>query len=259
MTARLQAHNIVVGYGADPILDGLNVDVLDGEFTVIVGPNACGKSTLLRSLARILPVQSGEVTLDGKNVQSYPPKAVARQLGLLPQSPKAPEGIIVSDLVGRGRYPHQSLVRQWSPEDEEAVQRAMAAANVLEYAERSVDDLSGGQRQRAWIAMALAQETPLLLLDEPTTYLDISHQLEVLDLALRLQREGRTVVAVLHDLYLAFRYATHLVVMRKGEILAQGKPADVVTPQLIEKVFRIRCRIIPDPETGSPMVVPLRR
>ncbi|QXT64157.1 ABC transporter ATP-binding protein [Tessaracoccus palaemonis] len=257
--SRLSATGITVGYGDLPVLEGVSVDVLDGQFTVIVGPNACGKSTLLRSLARVLPVSAGQVTLDGRPVTSYPPKEVARRLALLPQSPTAPEGIRVVDLVSRGRYPHQGLLRQWSEADEAAVARAMDAAGVADLAERGVEELSGGQRQRVWIALTLAQETPLLLLDEPTTYLDISHQLEVLDLAEDLQRQGRTVVVVLHELSLAFRYATHLVVMDAGRIVAQGAPEEIVTPGLIEDVFGVACRVVPDPETGTPLVVPRRR
>lgn len=255
--SRLGGSGLVVGYGGEPVLDGVDVAILEGELTVIVGPNACGKSTLLRALARMLPAREGEVRLDGRPIGSYQPKEVARRLGLLPQAPTAPSGIVVSDLIARGRYPHQSLLRQWSPRDEEAVVAAMAAANVTDLAERTVEELSGGQRQRVWIAMALAQETALLLLDEPTTYLDISHQIEVLGLAQRLHASGRTVVAVLHDLHLAFRYATHLIVMRDGEILDQGAPVDIVTPELIERVFDLPCQVISDPVTGTPMVIPL--
>lgn len=255
--ATLTGRGLVVGYGADPVLEGVDVDILDDELTVIVGPNACGKSTLLRALARVLPVRDGEVSLGGRPIGAYHPKEVARQLGLLPQAPQAPDGIVVSDLVGRGRYPHQSLLKQWSPADQTAVDEALAAANVTDLAERPVGELSGGQRQRVWIAMALAQQTPILLLDEPTTYLDIAHQLEVLDLARRLHEDGRTVVAVLHELHLAFRYATHLIVMRDGAIVAQGDPREVVTAELIGQVFDVSCRIVPDPETGTPMVIPL--
>ncbi len=255
--SRLRGHGLTVGYGGDPVLEGVDIDVLDGELTVIVGPNACGKSTLLRALARMLPARAGQVTLDGQPIGTYHPKEVARRLGLLPQTPTAPEGMVVSDLVARGRYPHQNLLKQWSRADEDAVLAAMASADVTDLADRTVDELSGGQRQRVWIAMALAQQTPLLLLDEPTTYLDIAHQVEVLNLARRLHREGRTVVAVLHELHLAFRYATHLVVMRSGRIVAQGDPRQVVTPQLIEEVFDLPCQVVADPVTGTPMVIPL--
>ena len=239
----LGARDIVVGYGKNaPILDGLSLDVLTGELTVIVGPNACGKSTLLRSLSRVLDVRSGVAELDGSSVADMNQKALARRLGLLAQSSLAPGDMLVEDLVARGRYPYQSLLRQWSREDDEAVARAMEDAGVASLVGRRVGKLSGGQRQRVWIAMALAQSTEILLLDEPTTYLDLNHQLEVLRLADRLQRAGTTVVAVLHDLHLAFRYATHLVFMKDGQILAQGEPTQVVTPELVERVFAVPCR-----------------
>ena len=255
----LSARGIVVGYGKNaPILEGLTLDVLPGELTVIVGPNACGKSTLLRSLARVLGVRSGVVELDGQSVADMNQKALARRLGLLAQSSVAPGDMLVEDLVARGRYPYQSLVRQWSSRDDEAVARAMGDAGARDLVGRRVGELSGGQRQRVWIAMSLAQETDILLLDEPTTYLDLNHQLEVLRLAERLQRAGTTVVAVLHDLHLAFRYATHLVFMKDGQIVAQGAPTSVVTPGLVEQVFGVTCRIIDDPETGCPLVIPRR-
>ena len=255
----LRAHSITVGYGKDsPILEGLSLDVLEGELTVIVGPNACGKSTLLRALARVLSVRCGVVELDGQVLNDLNQKALARRLGLLAQSSVAPGDMLVEDLVARGRYPHESLAHQWSVEDDEAVARAMEDAGVAPLAGRRVGELSGGQRQRVWIAMALAQSTEILLLDEPTTYLDLNHQLEVLRLAERLQRAGTTVVAVLHDLHLAFRYATHLVFMKDGQIVAQGAPTRVVTPDLVELVFGVACRIIDDPETGAPLVIPRR-
>lgn len=253
---RLAARGLAVGYGDRRIIDGLEIQIPTGELTVIVGPNASGKSTLLRALARMLPAREGVVELDGAPIGSYPPKEVARRLGLLPQSPIAPDGIVVEDLVARGRYPHQGVLRQWSDADATAVERAMARAGVSDLADRMVGELSGGQRQRVWIAMALAQETPILLLDEPTTYLDIAHQVEVLDLARGLQREGYTVVVVLHELNLAFRYATHLVVMHDGAIVAEGAPGDIVTAELIESVYGLPCRIIPDPVTGTPLVIP---
>lgn len=253
----LAARGLTAGYGDREILHGIDVDVPEGEFTVIVGPNACGKSTLLKALARGLKPTAGSITLDGERLERYRPKQLAKRLGMLPQNPVAPEGITVAELVGRGRYPHQALLRQWSPNDEEAIALAMRQAGVEELAERGVDELSGGQRQRVWIAMALAQETPTLLLDEPTTFLDISHQIEVLELARRLHAEGRTVMAVLHELHLAFRYATRLVVMRAGEIVAQGAPAEIVTAELIERVYDLPCTIIEDPVSRTPMVIPL--
>jgi iron complex transport system ATP-binding protein len=257
--ARLEARGLLVGYDRRTIIPDLDVAVPDGSFTVIVGPNACGKSTLLRSLARLLKPSAGQVVLDGGDIARLASKEVARRVGLLPQSSIAPDGITVIDLVSRGRYPHQTVLKRWSADDERAVVAAMAATNVTDLADRGVDELSGGQRQRVWVAMALAQETPLLLLDEPTTYLDIAHQVELLELFTRLNREGRTLVAVLHDLNQAARYATHLIAMREGHIVAEGAPSEVVTAGLVEEVFGLRCRIIDDPESHTPLVVPLRQ
>lgn len=257
---RLSAENVTLAYDQRVIAEQLSVEIPDHSFTVIVGPNACGKSTLLRALSRMLKPQSGRVLLDGQVIQSMPAKKVARTLGLLPQSSIAPDGITVADLVGRGRYPHQGILRQWSTEDERVVQESMRQTGVDELGERYVDELSGGQRQRVWIAMALAQQTPLLLLDEPTTYLDIQHQIDVLDLCAQLHEEqGRTLVAVLHDLNHAARYATHLIALKGGELIAQGAPKDIVTAELVEEVFGLRCQIIDDPETGTPLVVPAAR
>ncbi|MER7236220.1 ABC transporter ATP-binding protein [Streptomyces olivaceus] len=257
---RLTAENVTLAYDQRVIAKQLSVEIPDNSFTVIVGPNACGKSTLLRALSRMLKPSEGRVLLDGSVIQSTPAKQVARTLGLLPQSSIAPDGITVGDLVGRGRYPHQGLLRQWSTEDERVVQESMAKTGISELAERYVDELSGGQRQRVWIAMALAQQTPLLLLDEPTTYLDIQHQIDVLDLCADLHEEqGRTLVAVLHDLNHAARYATHLIALREGKIIAEGAPKDIVTADLVERVFGLRCQVIDDPETGTPLVVPAAR
>ncbi|MFJ9665948.1 ABC transporter ATP-binding protein [Streptomyces sp. NPDC101219] len=257
---RLSADNVTLAYDQRVIAEQLSVEIPDNSFTVIVGPNACGKSTLLRALSRMLKPQQGRVLLDGQLIQSMPAKKVARTLGLLPQSSIAPDGITVGDLVGRGRYPHQGLLRQWSAEDERVVQESMARTGVGDLADRHVDELSGGQRQRVWIAMALAQQTPLLLLDEPTTYLDIHHQIDVLDLCAELHEEhGRTLVAVLHDLNHAARYATHLIALREGQVVAEGAPRDIVTAGLVEKVFGLRCQIIDDPETGTPLIVPAAR
>ncbi|MDX3538688.1 ABC transporter ATP-binding protein [Streptomyces sp. MB09-01] len=257
---RLTAENVTLGYDQRVIAENLSVEIPDNSFTVIVGPNACGKSTLLRALSRMLKPSAGRVLLDGQAIGSMPAKKVAKTLGLLPQSSIAPDGITVADLVARGRYPHQGLLRQWSAEDERVVHESMASTGVAELADRAVDELSGGQRQRVWIAMALAQQTPLLLLDEPTTYLDIQHQIDVLDLCAELhENQGRTLVAVLHDLNHAARYATHLIAMRGGKVVAEGPPAEVVTAELVEKVFGLKCQIIDDPETGTPLVIPAAR
>lgn len=259
-TPRLVGEALTLGYDRRTVAEDLTVAVPDGSFTVIIGPNACGKSTLLRALARLLRPARGTVLLDGADIHRRPARQVARTLGLLPQSAVAPDGLTVAELVSRGRYPHQGLLRQWSREDERVVDRAMADTGVAELADRPVDELSGGQRQRVWIAMALAQQTPLLLLDEPTTYLDIAHQVEVLDLCARLHEEqGRTLVAVLHDLHQAARYATHLVAMRDGRVVAAGDPRRIVTTELVEEVFGLPCRIIEDPETGTPLVLPAAR
>lgn len=255
-TTRLTAHGITVGYGDRKVLDTIDFSLLEGELTVILGPNACGKSTLLKALARVNPVRTGEVRLDGSPLPGMKSKDIAKILAMLPQTPEAPSGVTVADVVARGRYPHQSLLRSWSPEDDAACTEAMTAANVLELADRPIEALSGGQRQRVWIAMTLAQQTPLILLDEPTTYLDITHQLEVLNLTRKLHRAGHTVAVVLHDLNLAFRYATHVVLMKDGEILAQGRPADIVTEEIIRQVFDVDSKIIADPCSGTPLVIP---
>lgn len=254
----LTANTITLGYDERVISENLSVRIPEGAFTVIVGPNACGKSTLLRALSRLLKPREGSIVLDGRTIHSYKAKEVARKLGLLPQASTAPDGISVADLVARGRYPHQSLIRQWSRTDEAAVVEAMAATNVTELSGRQVDELSGGQRQRVWVAMALAQQTPTLLLDEPTTYLDIAHQIELMELFGRLNREnGQTLVAVLHDLNHACRYATHLIAMKEGRVVAAGNPADIVTAELVEEVFGLPCMIIQDPVSHTPLVIPL--
>ncbi|MFF5932211.1 ABC transporter ATP-binding protein [Streptomyces sp. NPDC012508] len=255
---RLRAEDLTLSYDQRTVASSLSVDIPDRSFTVIIGPNACGKSTLLTALARMLRPKAGQVYLDGAAISSYRSREVARRLGLLPQSSSAPGGITVGDLVARGRYPHQRLLKQWSAEDETAVVEAMRQTGVLELADRPVDDLSGGQRQRVWLSMVLAQQTSILLLDEPTTFLDIAHQVEVLDLCAELHaRKGHTVVAVLHDLNQACRYATHLIVMRPGGVIAaQGDPGTVMTAELVEDVFGLPCRIIDDPETGTPLMVP---
>jgi iron complex transport system ATP-binding protein len=254
---RLGARELSLGYGSTPIVDGLSVEIAAGAVTAIVGPNACGKSTLLRGLARLLSPSAGQVILDGTDITRLRTKDVARRLGLLPQSSIAPEGITVADLVTRGRFPHQTMLRQFSRGDQQAVVDAMAATGVTSIAGRPVDELSGGQRQRVWIAMVLAQQTPLILLDEPTTFLDIAHQIELLELFAELNAEqGRTIVAVLHDLNHACRFADEIIAMKTGSIVAQGDPATVITADLVEEVYGLKCQVIPDPETGTPLVIP---
>jgi iron complex transport system ATP-binding protein len=257
---RLSGTDLRLAYDQRVIVDGLSVDIPDGHVTAIVGANACGKSTLLRALARLLKPHRGRVLLDGQEIHSIKTKEVARRLGLLPQSPIAPEGITVGDLVARGRSPHQKLLQQWSEHDEAAVIAALTATNTIDLADRAVDELSGGQRQRVWIAMALAQETPILLLDEPTTFLDIAHQIEVLDLVADLnERRAATVVMVLHDLNHACRYAHHVIAMNGGAIAAAGAPGDVITAELVREVFGLECIVVDDPVSGTPMVVPSAR
>lgn len=254
---QLRGEEITVGYGEDSrVLEGVSVRVRRGSFTAIIGPNACGKSTLLRTLARVMRPASGQVLIDGADIARMRAKDLATRLGLLPQSPSVPEGITVFDLVSRGRYPHQSVFSQWSPEDERVVAAAMERTGVRELAERSVDTLSGGQRQRVWIAMAIAQDTELLLLDEPTTFLDITHQIEVLRLLTELKRGGRTVVTVLHELNQAARFATDVIAMREGRVVATGEPAQLFTPEIMREVYDLDCQVIQDPVTNSPVVLP---
>lgn len=256
--ARLAGRDLRLGYGDLTVIDGMDITVLDGTITAVIGPNGCGKSTLLRALGRLLPPGRGHVLLDGKRIDKLPTRQVAKVLGVLPQSPTAPDGLTVADLVARGRYPHQAWYRQWSADDEAAVAEALGWTGMAELAERDIDQLSGGQRQRVWISMALAQGTDVLLLDEPTTHLDLAHQIEVLDLVHRLHSEvGRTVVMVLHDLNLAARYAQRLVAMRDGRIVATGPPADVLTETMLREVFELPAKVIPDPVAGTPLVIPI--
>ncbi|MET4051792.1 iron complex transport system ATP-binding protein [Frigoribacterium sp. PvP054] len=257
--SRLSARRAHLAYDRRTVSEAVDADVREGSFTVIVGPNACGKSTLLRAFARLLKPRSGSVLLDGRELAGVPAKEAARIVGLLPQTSTAPDGITVAELVARGRYPHQGLFRQWTANDREAVDAALAETDLTDLVDVPVDELSGGQRQRVWVAMALAQQTPVLLLDEPTTYLDIAHQYDLLDLFARLHGQGTTVVAVLHDLNQAARYATDLIVMADGDVVATGTPAEVLTEQLVTDVFDLPCVVVPDPVTGSPMVVPRRR
>ncbi len=256
----LRADGLRLAYDDRVVVQDLDLVVPPRRISVIIGANACGKSTLLRALARLLTPRGGAVHLDGQAIHAIPTKQVARRLGILPQAPVAPEGLTVMDLVGQGRAPHQTWWRQWSSADQDAVTAALRSTGMLEHATRPVDDLSGGQRQRAWIAMAVAQGTPILLLDEPTTYLDLAHQIDVLDLVVDLnRREHRTVVMVLHDLNQACRYADHVIVMKSGAIVAEGPPGEVVTEVLVEDVFGLRCQVTADPVSGTPLIIPIGR
>jgi iron complex transport system ATP-binding protein len=257
-SARLRGDQLTLAYGKKIIAEQLSVAIPDGHFTAIIGPNGCGKSTLLRTLSRLMTPSHGHVWLDGEHIQHYPSKEVARRIGLLAQNATTPGDITVQELVARGRYPHQPLFTRWRQEDDDAVTRAMQATGITELAQQSVDTLSGGQRQRAWIAMVLAQETAIMLLDEPTTWLDISHQIDLLELLSELNREkGYTLAAVLHDLNQACRYATHIIALHDGRIVAEGAPKTIITAGLIEAIYGLRCTIIDDPVAGTPLVVPL--
>lgn len=254
----LEVKNLKLSYGSEPIFRDLTLSIPRGKITVFIGSNGCGKSTLLRSMARLLKPEEGTVVLDGRNIATLPTKEIAKQLAILPQGPTAPEGLTVLQLVKQGRYPYQSWLRQWSSEDERVVRAALAATHLSEFSERPVDSLSGGQRQRAWIAMTLAQETDVILLDEPTTYLDLTHQIEVLDLLFDLNlSKQRTIVMVLHDINLACRYAHHIVAIKDRKVYAAGKPEEIVTESMVETVFGLQCRVMPDPFFGTPMCIPL--
>lgn len=254
--SRLHTEALTLGYDQAAIITDLNVDIPSGLITALVGPNGCGKSTLLRGLARLLAPQRGVAYLDGKAIHQIPTRKLAQQLGILPQSPTAPEGLTVRELVAQGRYPHQSWFQQWAADDEAAVNKALAITGMAKFADRPIDALSGGQRQRAWIAMTLAQETDVILLDEPTTYLDLAHQIEVLTLLERLNRqEGRTIVMVVHDLNHATRHAQHIIAMRDGQVVASGSPSDVVTPELLRQVFGVDAEVVHDPRTGVPLCI----
>ncbi|WP_238418672.1 ABC transporter ATP-binding protein [Gordonia sp. 'Campus'] len=257
-TARLRGVGLTVGYDERIVIDGLDVDIPDGQVTTIIGSNGCGKSTLLRCLARLLPPKAGSVYLDGEDISSIRPKQVARTLAILPQNPIAPEGLTVADLVARGRHPHQRWFQQASAADEAAVAQAMEMTDTLDLADRTLDALSGGQRQRVWIALTLAQDTDLILLDEPTTYLDLAHSIDVLDLVRRLREDhGKTIVMVLHDLNLAARYSDSLFVMRKGAIVTTGSPSDVIDADILDEAFGLRAHVMTDPISGGPLIVPL--
>jgi iron complex transport system ATP-binding protein len=256
---QLSTKNLSLGYNSAPIIHDLNVAIPVGKITVLVGSNGCGKSTLLRGLARLLKPHTGKVYLNSKSLFQLSAKEVSQELSILTQGPVAPEGLTVRDLVSFGRYPYQNWLQQWSKEDERIVEEALAITGMIKLADLALDNLSGGQRQRAWIAMALAQNTDILLLDEPTTFLDLAHQVEVLDLLYELNHQGRTIIMVLHDLNLACRYADYLVALREGRIFAQGKPTEVMTEKIVQEVFGLECRIVPDPVVGTPMCVPYCR
>ncbi|MBW4619655.1 MAG: ABC transporter ATP-binding protein [Cyanosarcina radialis HA8281-LM2] len=255
----LSARNLSLAYDNTTIIRELSLEIPSGQITALVGANGCGKSTLLRGLARLLKPRGGAVYLNSSSILQMSTKEVARQLGILPQAPVAPEGLTVKDLVAQGRYPYQNWLQQWSPRDEKIVQQALSITHLQEMSERSLDTLSGGQRQRAWIAMALAQDTEILLLDEPTTFLDLAHQVEVLDLLYELNDRGRTIVMVLHDLNQACRYADYLVAVKDGRIFAAGTPDAVMTEETIQAVFDLECRVVRDPVLGTPMCVPIGR
>lgn len=258
LSSALTTRNLTLAYEGTPIIRDLTLAIPTGQITGLVGANGCGKSTLLRGLARLLKPVSGTVYLDSKSIFQRSTKEVAQQLGLLPQNPIAPEGLTVKDLVAQGRYPYQNWLQQWSTQDEKIVQRALEITDLTEFVDRPLDTLSGGQRQRAWIAMALAQDTEILLLDEPTTFLDLAHQVEVLDLLYHLnQRQGRTIVMVLHDLNQACRYADYLIAVKEGRIFAAGDPQSVMTEEVVQAVFNLKCRIYPDPIAGTPMCIPI--
>lgn len=258
--SEIHARSLTLAYENATIITDLSVSIPDGEVTALVGPNGCGKSTLLRGISRLLKPRVGTVALNTQDIWKLPTKELAKRLGILPQGPVAPEGLTVHELVAQGRYPHQSWFQQWSPEDERITADALEITGIVEFADRPVDTLSGGQRQRAWIAMTLAQDSDVILLDEPTTFLDLAYQIDVLDLLHGLNRErGKTIVMVLHDLNQACRYADHLIAVKSGEIVAQGKPELIVDTELVSLVFGLDCHIMPDPITGTPLVVPIGR
>ncbi|MDQ0219691.1 ABC transporter ATP-binding protein [Peribacillus cavernae] len=257
MDSAIKTEALTLSYGEHNIIDELDLAIPKGEITVFIGSNGCGKSTLLRSIARLLKPKSGSVLLNGEAIAKLPTKEVARKMSILPQSPAAPEGLTVMQLVKQGRYPYQSWLKQWSEEDEQKVEAALAATGLVELKDRPVDTLSGGQRQRAWIAMTLAQDTEFLLLDEPTTYLDMTHQIEILDLLFDLnEKENRTIIMVLHDLNLACRYAHHIVALKNKKVCAQGKPESIVNRSLVKEVFQMACEVTVDPLFGTPLCIP---
>lgn len=257
--ARLEAEQLTLKHGKTTIIEKLNVTLPEGQVTAIVGPNGCGKSTLLNGLSRVHAPSSGVVLLNGKDIHSLPSKEVARRLALLPQDTLAPDGITIEELIRFGRHPHQSVLKQWAMNDQDAIDYALKAADLIGLKDRLLDTLSGGQRQRAWIAMSIAQETPLLLLDEPTSALDLGHQIEVFELIRTLSKQGKTLAMVVHDLPSACRYSDHIIAMKSGEILTQGSPKDIMTKELVRELYGVDCDLIPDPMTGSPILINIQR
>lgn len=255
-----QVGHLTAGYGQKKIIEDVSLELQSNKISVIIGANACGKSTLLKTMARLIKPERGEITLDGRPISKIPPKKLAQVVGLLPQSPVVPEGISVADLVGRGRFPHQPLLGGWTKEDYKAVAEALEIMGITDLANRSIDELSGGQRQRVWIAMALAQQTDILFLDEPTTYLDITYQVEILDMLTDLNRKyGTTIVMVLHDINLSARYAEYIYAVKNGVIVSEGKPSSVITQELIKEIFDMDCTVISDPVSATPFVIPRGR
>lgn len=252
-----RAKKVISGYDNKMILHDIELEIPSNKISVIIGANGCGKSTLLKTLAKLIKPSSGEITLDGKVIRKIPPKQLARVLGILPQSPVVPEGITVADLIGRGRFPHQTLLSGWSKKDYEAVAEAMEIMNITEFANHDIDALSGGQRQRVWIAMALAQQTDILFLDEPTTFLDITYQVEILDLLTDLNRKfSTTIVMVLHDINLSARYADYIYALQNGKLVSEGVPSDIITSKFVKDIFGLDCIVINDPISATPLVVP---
>lgn len=257
---KLSAQQLSLGYQQTKIIENLNLEIRQGQITILIGANGCGKSTLLKGLGRILSPKKGTVYLDGKSIHQLPSRKIAQTLGILPQNPNAPEGLTVKDLVAQGRYPHQTWWQQWTSEDEKKVNLALEMTDLLDLAARELDTLSGGQKQRAWIAMTLAQDTDILLLDEPTTFLDVAHQIEILDLLTELNhRLQRTIVIVLHELNQAARYADYLIAMKQGYIYAQGTPKTVMIPEIIKEVFGLDAQIIKDPVSNTPLCIPISK
>jgi iron complex transport system ATP-binding protein len=260
MTVAVKTNDLSIGYTDNLLFKNLNLSIPRGEISVFVGSNGCGKSTLLRSIARLLKPQEGSILLEGKEVHNMSSREVAKKMGILPQSPVSPEGLTVHDLVKQGRYPHQSWLKRWTEEDTEKVEAAMKATRVDQFRDKPVDELSGGQRQRAWIAMTLAQDTEIILLDEPTTYLDMTHQIEILDLLFELnETQGRTIIMVLHDLNLASRYAHNIIAIKDGAVFGQGTPENVINCDLVRSVFGMECQVSKDPLFGTPHCVPFGR